>query len=92
MAGDRIYCPSTRRLGIVPGRTLTRHGWSGERDFRDFSGLPPAQENREQSADPAPAVGPYSETDNSEDGILRNDRSNHLPEDIFYGNGYSEEL
>src|SRR5260370_32565319 len=28
---------------------------AGERDFRDFSCLPPAKENRAQPADPAPA-------------------------------------
>ena len=32
-----------------------QNGWSGARGFRDFSRLPPAQENRGQPADPAPA-------------------------------------
>jgi hypothetical protein len=38
-----------------PGAEVKYNGWPGARDFRDFSRLPPAQENRGQPADPAPA-------------------------------------
>jgi hypothetical protein len=37
------------------GGPQLQNGWPGARGFRDFSRLPPAQENRGQPADPAPA-------------------------------------
>jgi len=40
---------------MVFQRTLTEQWLAGARGFRDFSRLPPAQENRGQLADPVPA-------------------------------------
>jgi hypothetical protein len=39
---------------ILPSGPLKR--LAGAQDFRDFSCLPPAEENRAQPADPAPAA------------------------------------
>ena len=49
----------TRRRAIFPSADL-RNRLAGERDFRDFSCLPPAKENRGQPADPAPATATRS--------------------------------
>ena len=49
-------------------RAVSKHnGWPGARGFRDFSRLPPAQENRGQPADPAPAVRHLSRAQGNED-------------------------
>jgi len=60
MALEGIQPPQQYRPGNQPWtETNTWALWqrwlAGERDFRDFSRLRPAQENREQPADPAPA-------------------------------------
>jgi hypothetical protein len=55
MAGDGIYRFSTCRPGSrirADLYTAKKMAGRGARGFRDFSRLPPAQENRGQPADP----------------------------------------
>ncbi len=56
-ADRRIYLPITCRPGILRADLSDR--LAGARDFRDFSCLPPAKENRVEPADPAPAEAPH---------------------------------
>ncbi len=56
MRGDGIYRLSSKYPEQQFRGVNSSNGWPGARGFRDFFRLPPAQENRGQPADPAPAA------------------------------------
>lgn len=53
---DQYSPPGEMFLWADLSRKITQNDWQGARGFRDFSRLPPAQENRGQPADPYPVL------------------------------------
>ena len=79
--GWHLWCCGRREATILQAALYTNdNGWPGARGFRDFSRLPPAQENRGQPADPAPA------------GFNRALAHEVTKEDIIHGNRFSKKF